>query len=53
MNKLFKLLFKKYVHQANGLGSVIHSGVGYTGSIIRGRMRTGKQIHHGVGYDGL
>jgi hypothetical protein len=53
MNKILNWIFKKHDPIANHLGNITHSGVGYTGSIVRGRIRDGKSIHHGVGYCGI
>lgn len=53
MKKLLRYIFKPYEHHANGMAAIIHCGVGYQGSIIRQRIRHGRQIHHGVGYCGI
>lgn len=50
---MLKWLFKKYDPHANSLGAIIHHGIGYTGFIVRGKIRSGRQIHHGVGYCGI
>ena len=53
MSKASRWLFKKYNHNANRLGAIVHYGVGYTGCNVRYKLRDGKHIHHGVGYCGL